>query len=59
MTKTVTSTGLVRIECHGQVWFDTPGYTEIVFPRLHIEHKVIFDDQKNKPEEARDNRRSD
>lgn len=32
------TTGLVRIECHGQVWFESPGRTEIIFKRLHIEH---------------------
>lgn len=42
MTKTATSTGLVRVEYHGQVWFDNPGYTEVVFQRLHIEHEYGF-----------------
>lgn len=42
MTKTVTSTGLVRIEYHGQVWFDNPGHTEVVFQRLHIETNHAF-----------------
>lgn len=39
MNKVITSTGLVRVECQGQVWFERPGYTEIIFPRIHIEHR--------------------
>lgn len=42
MTKTVTNTGLIRVEYHGQVWFDNPGHTEIVFQRLYIEHSYDF-----------------
>lgn len=42
MTKTQTSTGLVRIEYHGQVWFERPGVTEIIFKRLHIEQIHVF-----------------
>ena len=37
MKRTVTETGLVRIEYHDQVWFELPGYTEIIFTRIHIE----------------------
>lgn len=42
MTKIVTATGLVRVEYHGQVWFDRPGYTEVVFQRLIIHHEEQF-----------------
>ncbi len=57
MKKTVTDTGLVRIEYHDQVWFEQPN-TVRLFTRIHIEHSYerspegIFRENNKAPESS-------
>lgn len=37
-------TGLIKVEVHGQVWFERPGVTEVLFPRLIIHTEINFND---------------